>query len=305
MPPVNHLHAVAAGIGAAVGAGVMWCAQRQQPGSAPPSPPPVTVLHTDRFLGKVCVITGAASGLGRATAEQVAREGGCVLLTDVNAEALKSIAASLPADRVATAVADVSDRDAAERVVAEAEHRWGHVDLLVNSAGITARNVRAEADFEERWDQVMKVNVKGTLLMSHAAVDAFRRRPDGAAGSAIVNLGSINSYVTYPPHLNLSDGFNPYPHSKGAILQISRDQGVQLASDGIRVNAVCPGFIKTALTAGLQANPALNACLSQRHAMGRLGDATEVASLICFLLSDEASFITAQGYLVDGGYTAN
>lgn len=190
-----------------------------------------------------------------------------------------------------------------------------------------------------------------------------------------VNLGSINSYVTYPPvrqkraeithHLDclltqlahaaqavkLSDGFNPYPHGKGAVLQLSKDMGVQLAAENIRVNAVCPGFIKTGLTAGLQANDFLNDTLSKSeanplrhapdetvimpmvtlaaaqtavilvqtliclcacisigilytgHAMGRLGEPHEVANLIAFLASDEASFITAQGYLVDGGCT--
>jgi NAD(P)-dependent dehydrogenase (short-subunit alcohol dehydrogenase family) len=119
------------------------------------------------------------------------------------------------APAVHTVVADISSREAAETVVRTAEQIWGRVDVLVNSAGITARNVDYTDDFEEKWDTVMRVNVKGTLLMCHAAVDAFRRRVHQQAGqpppsaAAIVNLGSINSFVTYPPSLKLSDGFNP------------------------------------------------------------------------------------------------
>ena len=171
---------------------------------APPAPvpaaPPACVTSTQRYANKVCVVTGAASGLGLATCERMLRDGAAgVLMTDVNKAALNEQVERLSkisgAASVKGVVRDISTRDGAEGVMAAAEKAWGHVDVLVNSAGITARNVRADADFEERWDAVMKVNVKGTMLMCHAAVDAFRRRSANGFPSdsaAIVNLGSIN-----------------------------------------------------------------------------------------------------------------
>jgi NAD(P)-dependent dehydrogenase (short-subunit alcohol dehydrogenase family) len=111
--------------------------------------------------------------------------------------------------------------------------------------------------------------------------------------------------VAYHPDLPLSDGFNPYPHSKGGVIQMTRDLGVRLAPENIRVNAVCPGFIYTALTAGLSDSPDLHETLKRRHPMGRLGEPEEIANVILFLASDEASFVTATALPVDGGYTAS
>ena len=125
------------------------------------------------------------------------------------------------------------------------------LDLLVNSAGITRRNLPEEEDFERAWERVMAVNLKGTLLMCHAALPAMRER----GGGAIVNLSSVMGRRGYPPELGLSDGFNPYPHSKGGVIQLTRDLGLRLARDGIRVNAVCPAFVHTALTEGITSDP--------------------------------------------------
>ncbi|MDX1434962.1 MAG: SDR family oxidoreductase, partial [Gammaproteobacteria bacterium] len=174
------------------------------------------------------------------------------------------------------------------------------LDVLVNSAGITRRHVPADADFEEAWDKVMAVNLKGTLLMCHAAVEVMRAQ----GGGAIVNLSSIMGHVTYPDYLGLSDGFNPYPHSKGGVLQLTRDLAVHHARAGIRANAVCPGFVYTPLTRGITQNNQLHETVQRLQPMGRLGEPEEIAHAILFLASDEASYVNGAALTVDGGYTA-
>lgn len=255
-----------------------------------------------RLMEKVCMITGAASGIGRATAERFAREDARLVLTDLNADRVHGLAKALEEQGFeATALPlDVTVRQQTEAAVVHASERYGRLDVLVNSAGITRRNVPADADFETAWDQVMDVNLKGTVLMCHAAVEAM----SATGGGAIVNLGSIMSLVVYDHHLGLSDGFNPYPHSKGAIVQLTRDLGVRFAKQGIRVNAVCPGFVYTPLTAGIAADAELHGKIQARCPMGRLGEPEEIANVILFLASDESSFVTAAAWTVDGGYTA-
>jgi NAD(P)-dependent dehydrogenase (short-subunit alcohol dehydrogenase family) len=255
-----------------------------------------------RFQNKVAIVTGAASGIGRACVLRFLQEGARVVATDINEAGLADLAANATGTvgELITMTGDVTKREDSEAIVARAVEAYGRLDVLVNSAGITARNVRAEADFEERWDAVMRINVKGTLLMSHAAVDAMRRTGQGA----IVNLASVMGSVGYPTALPFSDGFNPYPHSKGAVAQMTRDMGVRLAAEGIRVNAVAPGFIYTAITENVTKNPEVHDMMKKLHPLQRMGQAEEVANVIAFLASDEASFVVGAVWAVDGGYTA-
>lgn len=255
-----------------------------------------------RFQDKVAIITGAASGIGRACVLRFLQDGARVVATDIHAGALEELVAKTDASagELVTIAGDVTQREDVAGIVARAINGYGRLDVLVNSAGITARNVRVEADFEERWDAVMRVNVKGTLLMCHAAVEAMRRTGNGA----IVNLTSVMGSVGYPTFLPFSDGFNPYPQSKGAVTQMTRDMGVRLAAEGIRVNAVAPGFIYTAITENVTKTPELHAMMKKLHPIERMGQAEEVANVIAFLASDEASFVVGAVWAVDGGYTA-
>ena len=259
-------------------------------------------MTTGRLQAKIALITGAASGIGRATALRFAAEGAQVIAADVNQVALDEVAtvAAANAHPIQTMLCDVTSADDVLRVVNEVTTQYGRLDVLVNSAGITPRTVDPAADVAARWDAVMAVNARGTMLMCHAAVAAMRQ----TGGGSIVNLASVMGLVGYPTSLPFSDGFSAYPQSKGAVVQLTRDLGVRVAAEGIRVNAVCPGFVYTALTANVTGNPAVHEQMKALHPMGRLGQPEEIANVILFLASDEASFVTGAAWTVDGGYTA-
>lgn len=259
-------------------------------------------MTNGRLAGKVAIVTGAASGIGRATVLRFVAEGAQVVAADLNLDAVTDLVAQVDTDRhpIKPVRCDVTAVDDTKRIVAETVAAYGRLDILVNSAGITPRTVDPDADIATRWDAVMAVNARGTMLMCHAAVEAMRN----SGGGSIVNLASIMSLVGYPTSLPFSDGFSAYPQSKGAVMQLTRDLGVRVAADGIRVNAVCPGFVYTALTANVTGNAEVHAQMQELHPMKRLGQPEEIANVILFLASDEASFVTGAAWTVDGGYTA-
>ena len=178
-----------------------------------------------RLEGKVAIVTGGASGIGRATVVRFLAEGAHVLATDIDQNALDTLRRTNNNEQLQIQKADIAERDQCDALVNAFVEQTGRLDILVNSAGITPRSLDDSLSFDEKWDAVIRVNMKGTLLMSHAAVEAMRRNASGA----IINLASIMGLVAYHPDLPLSDGFNPYPHSKGGVIQMTRDLGVRLA----------------------------------------------------------------------------
>lgn len=253
-----------------------------------------------RLENKIALVTGAGSGIGEASSELFAKEGAAVGVCDLNAGTAESVAARIRAagGRAIALQADVTDRADVERVIGAVVSEFGGLHILVNSAGVSDRGAPDDYDADQVWQWVMDVNVRGTLLPSRVAVEEMRK----SGGGSIINLSSIYGLVGRPEWL--SDGFSGYAHSKGAVLQITRDLAVKTAREGIRVNALCPGFVHTNLTAGLSDDPERLRRLEEAHPMGRLGEASEIAYCALFLASDEASFVTGIALSVDGGYTA-
>lgn len=248
-----------------------------------------------RLSGKTALITGAASGIGAACATLFNTEGARVAGVDLNTDGLTALGESLEF----TQSLDVTDKAAVDALAESVAGQFGHIDILVNCAGITTRHVPPGMSWEQGWQLVMDVNVKGTLLISAAVMDVQRKT---SRGGSIINLSSIYGQVARP--LLLSGLPDPYTHSKGAVLQMTRDLAVSGATDRIRVNALCPGFIETPLTIGLRENADVKEGLIAMHPLGRLGAPEEVARCALFLASDDASFVTGTSLAVDGGYLA-
>ncbi len=250
-----------------------------------------------RFTGKVAVITGAGGGIGRAVAARLAAEGASLVLVDRAAGSLKdSYAAVERAGATALAVdADVSRWEDAQRYAATAAERFGGIDLFFNNAGILGDVSPLTEYSEETFDRVIAVNVKGVWLGLKAVVPAMLAR----GGGAIVNTASVAG-------LRASPTLGPYAASKHAVIGLTRTAAVELARRGIRVNAVCPAPIDTPMVRQFEAGLGEGAHerLVGRIPMQRFGEADEVAALVVFLLSAEASYVNGGIYTVDGASMA-
>ena len=250
-----------------------------------------------RLKDKVALITGAGSGIGRAVVNLFACEGASVVASDISLDNAR--AAIRDIEGAVALSGDVSNAEDAERMVQAAVNEFGRLDILVNSAGVTARNALPEgASPEAVWDKVIDVNLKGTYLVSWSAVPEMEK----SGGGSIVNLASTMGLVGYP--VGLGGGFNPYPPSKGGVVQFTRTLAIDSARKNIRVNCLCPGYIETNMTSALTGNPETMSKLTELHPMGRLGRPEEVASAALYLASDDSTYVTGAALTVDGGYTA-
>ena len=240
---------------------------------------------------KVCVVTGAASrrGIGRATAELFARNGASLAILDIDGDAAQVSAASLGRMHRAYAV-DVTDKAACDKAIREIADHFGRIDVLINNAGITQPKRIADI-LPSDYDAILNVNLRGTLQMSQAAIPVFRRQKSGS----LICMSSVSAQrgggVFGGPH---------YSAAKAGVLGLSKDMARELAVDGVRVNAICPGLIDTDITGG-KLTEEMKKEIIKTIPLGRIGRASDVADACLFLASDLSSYITGSVIDVNGG----
>ena len=246
-----------------------------------------------RFKGKAAIVTGAASGIGRATAVRLAKEGARVMIADMNEAGLAETAAMIGSAAVAAPL-DVADFDACNAYVEKAVQEFGQLDVLCNIAGVLRMAPVDKVDAKE-WRRIMSVNIDGVFYLSRAAMPHLLKTKGN-----IVNLASAAGLVGVPYNA-------PYSASKHAVVGLTKSMALEFAKRGIRVNAVCPGGVKTPLIA----TPPMEGVdydfvmLSSAHLnSGELFDPEDIADAVCFIASDEAKRVSGVAFAVDGAQTA-
>jgi len=244
--------------------------------------------------GKVAIVTGAGSGIGEASALRFALEGAAVVVADIRGHKAETVASAIERDggTCVAAEVDVSRSDQVKAMVEGAVDRFGGLDVLFNNAGTVRPGSAVELD-EADWDLVMAVNVRSVFLGAKHAVPVMVER----GGGAIVNTASISG-------LHGDGGAVAYAASKAAVINLTRALSTDHAADGIRVNAICPGTIETPPVLRMLDDPEVRRRNIDAHAVGRLGRPEEIAAAAAWLASDEASFVTGEALVVDGGLRA-
>ena len=248
---------------------------------------------------KVAIITGAASGIGKATSLVFAREGAKVLCADINADGAEATARQIAdtGGEAASFEVDVADEPQVQAMIAEAVSRWGQLDTMYNNAGIGTGGPVTQVSVEE-WDRMHSINLRGVFLgIKHAIPEMLK-----TGGGSIVNTASDAGLMGTPM-------LSAYCATKGGVVMLTKATAAEWAAMGVRINCVCPGVIRTAIL-----DPMLEMAkasgttpeqvwerMGKAHPMGRIGEASEVAETVAFLASDRASFITGVALPVDGG----
>ncbi len=252
-----------------------------------------------RFRGRTALVTGGSSGIGLGAARRLAAEGANVYLVGRDpwkvAAAIEAVQRdALPGAQVDGGVADVTDPAAMDQAVTAARALGVRLDVLIAAAGIDGEGKDALDLDPESFSRVLDVNVRGLLL---AAQSAARAMTEDGAGGSVVLVASVNAFQA-------ERRFADYNASKGAAVLLARSLAIDLADRGIRVNAICPGYVRTPMTEPYLADPATLAEIVRHIPLGRISDPDEIAATICFLASGEASYITGSAVVVDGGRSA-
>lgn len=241
-----------------------------------------------RLEGKVAIVTGAGSGIGAASARRFHAEGAKVVLADISGQE-EAIAKEL-GDGALAVHTDVSQPESVQALIAATEKAFGRLDVLYNNAGIDGE-IAPVADMSlEGWDKVQGINLRGVFLGIKYAIPAMLR----AGGGSIINTASMAATVAFPQMAS-------YCAAKGGVVMLTKTAAAENAAQGIRVNSISPGTIQTGITDTLP--PDMIKAIIAANPVGRIAQASEVASLAVFLASDESGFITGSDYLIDGGYT--
>lgn len=246
---------------------------------------------SERFAGKVAVVTGGASGIGAATVRRFVAEGASVMIADLQGDAAEALASEL-GDRAVPYSLDVTELSAVEALMAAAVEDFGHLDIVFNNAGISSFGRVDELEVEA-WHRVIDIDLNAVFYGCRAALPHLRAN----GGGAIVNTASISGLFG-------DWGLPAYNAAKGAVMNLTRALAADHARDNIRVNAVCPGGVETAMTNSLVQSRRAQEQYQRLVPMARMGLADEIASAVAFLASDDASYVTGHGLVVDGGVTA-